>query len=946
MKHFLHPIWIAILLALIVSTTLREASAGEVRAGVSSRETYAGLPVTLQIQISNASSYDPPTNPEVDGLKITSLGTPARSTQITSINGNTTRSTSVTYSYSVTPQRTGSFRIPPITVLVDGRAQQTPAFEFVASKSETGDLLFVEIAGKENEIYVGQALDLTLKIWLRPYRDADRDITLSEADMWQMISDRTSWGAFADRMQQLAEEGKRPAGQEVLRKDRDGVEHSYYRYEIEATIYPQRPGRIEANDVQIVVSYPTALGQSRDPFGSFFDDMRSGGRGGAFGSADFPSPFGSRLTVQSVRPIVAEAAVEPIEVRPIPTAGRPADYRGAVGTYAIATEASPTNVKAGDPINLLIGIAGTGPMELVQAPPLAELPDLTADFKVPNEPLAGFVQGERKAFSTSIRPRNEGVTQIPAIPFSYFDPESDKFVTVHSQPITIHVGPADTLALDAVVGRSKSAAAVPHGADVAEASPSLAIVTSDDLLTSESLPVLGSRQLVLLLAMPPLVVLVILLARTGGGMSRFAARFGSSHRRFQTQIENAEHPAEVAGALQSHLATRFGINAATADAAAVVGGLRSAGYRLLAIRCERILGDSTRETVASGIGGRRTLSELKHDALQLVDDLQAEGRLLRAKPLAVSRKPAPSKFKAPRVRTTPSAVVAAVVLAGALTIGGVASAATPALLSAEPTTPSSSPLSLALEQRETLLTEANDGYNQALSTAAEDSADAKQAFADAAEKYQLLVDAGVANSRLYFNLGNAYLESGQTGRAIANYRRSLRLGPTSRAARTNLAYAESLLNPRAAAAESSGDADSLAGYVSMANGWLNRYVSPRRVLAIMFVAWVALWAAIGVRLLGLRFPWKSMAATGLVVAALSATSYVLSCQELDKNVAVVVLPDTTLRVGDGRNFATVADAALHEGQSVELVKRRGDWLQVRTQSGQTGWLSSPAVETI
>jgi SH3-like domain-containing protein len=51
-------------------------------------------------------------------------------------------------------------------------------------------------------------------------------------------------------------------------------------------------------------------------------------------------------------------------------------------------------------------------------------------------------------------------------------------------------------------------------------------------------------------------------------------------------------------------------------------------------------------------------------------------------------------------------------------------------------------------------------------------------------------------------------------------------------------------------------------------------------------------------------------------------------------------------VGDGRNFATVADAALHEGQSVELVKRRGDWLQVRTQSGQTGWLSSPAVETI
>jgi len=42
-------------------------------------------------------------------------------------------------------------------------------------------------------------------------------------------------------------------------------------------------------------------------------------------------------------------------------------------------------------------------MDLVQAPPLAELSSLTTDFKVPSEPLAGFVKGDRKVFSTSIR---------------------------------------------------------------------------------------------------------------------------------------------------------------------------------------------------------------------------------------------------------------------------------------------------------------------------------------------------------------------------------------------------------------------------------------------------------------------------------------------------------------------------------------------------------------
>src|SRR5262249_24107722 len=156
-------------------------------------------------------------------------------------------------------------------------------------------------------------------------------------------------------------------------------------------------------------------------------------------------PFGPRLTVQSVRPLVAQSVVEPIRVLPIPLVGRPADYRGAVGQYQIAVDASPTHVKSGDPINLLIGISGTGPMELVQAPPLAELPRLAADFKVPNEPLAGFVKGKQKVFSTSIRPRKAGVTEIPAIPFSYFDPATGKFATVRSLPVTIQVDQAEML---------------------------------------------------------------------------------------------------------------------------------------------------------------------------------------------------------------------------------------------------------------------------------------------------------------------------------------------------------------------------------------------------------------------------------------------------------------------------------------------------------------------
>src|SRR3954453_19854814 len=139
--------------SLVASGSL---SAADVHVGLNTRECYVGVPVTLQVRVNNAADVKPPVVPNVDGLQIQAFGTPARSTQITTINGRTTTNTSLTYSFEVTPQRAGSFRIPPIAVHVDGADQRTPSIELVATKSETGDVLFVDVAGKQKEIYVGQ----------------------------------------------------------------------------------------------------------------------------------------------------------------------------------------------------------------------------------------------------------------------------------------------------------------------------------------------------------------------------------------------------------------------------------------------------------------------------------------------------------------------------------------------------------------------------------------------------------------------------------------------------------------------------------------------------------------------------------------------------------------------------------------------------------------------
>ncbi len=297
-------------LAVLVCGMGSNTWAANVDARLSSRETYVGVPIILQISIVDAVDYGQPAIPEIDGCDIRSVGKPSQSRKITIINGRRSESRTVTMQYQIMPRRAGSFQIPSLTMNVDGRSVSTEPLRFVVTKSETGDLLFVEIEGGKEKVFVGQPLDLTLKIWLKPYRDRDHDLTLSEGDMWQMISDQTSWGGFADRINELAKNNQIPAGHEVLRDDGHGNERSYYLYEINATVYPKRPGTIDADDVQIVVNYPTAIRKSRSPMGSFFDDRSFGGD--PFGGRSplsrmldddfFASPFGNRLTVSSRAP--------------------------------------------------------------------------------------------------------------------------------------------------------------------------------------------------------------------------------------------------------------------------------------------------------------------------------------------------------------------------------------------------------------------------------------------------------------------------------------------------------------------------------------------------------------------------------------------------------------------------------------------------------------------
>jgi tetratricopeptide (TPR) repeat protein len=240
-----------------------------------------------------------------------------------------------------------------------------------------------------------------------------------------------------------------------------------------------------------------------------------------------------------------------------------------------------------------------------------------------------------------------------------------------------------------------------------------------------------------------------------------------------------------------------------------------------------------------------------------------------------------------------------------------------------------------------LLAEATKCYNSALEKVQSDSAEAKQGFSDAADKYQLLVSAGVANSRLYFNLANAYLESGQTDRAIANYLRCLRIEPTMYEAQLNLAHARKTLRSQASPVDAKGSDSSLVAYAVVGNEWLNSRISPHAVFVVMAVAWIAIWTFIGVRVLGFRLPWKTAMSAPAVMFTLAAASSLLSGQTSGRRMAVIVQSPAASAAD-----TEVTTAKIGQGQVVEPIQKRGDSIRVRTESGETIWLPADSVEVI
>ncbi len=887
------------------------AGAADVNVRLSSEQSYVGVPMTLRLDIVDARDLVIPKAPHIDGVDVKSMGAPSRSSQLTIINGRQSESQSISLQYQLTPTREGTFEVPSMQVKIDGNYVTTRPLSFVATKSETGNLLFVEVSGKQDRVYVGEPLELTLKIWIKPYRSDEYEIELSEANMWQLISENTSWGSFSDRMRELASQRQRPGGDHVLRRDADGNRSNYYLYEISTKIYPTRAGRIDANDVRIVVDYPTKLGNRRSSlFPSFFDDEFFGG-----------SPFGSSLSITATRPIVATAEVDTTEVISVPMDGRPGDYRGTVGNYEIYTQIDTVDVKAGDPIQLDIGITGSGPMELVQAPPLAEIESLTRDFKVSDQPLAGFARGNTKLFTTTIRPLRAGINEIPPIPLSFFDPEAENFKTVMSEPISITVGKADSLSLDSIVAATTATEERPTNLiSKAPLSPIFVNNESIEVLVNETPPKLN-HWWIYLVVVPPVLWCITAVVVNAKRLVNWLPGIRSSRHRCLRSIDNATSSDELVQAL----VTYSGGDASDPETA--IGSLRLEGLYHQAAELEsffdRLRKESGREISTVPMSELRCIASEWVQRVATIRSTRQRSLVRPAKRASGKQVPGKSANEWSVSSRTFLLLFATVVACGSS--NGIAS---------------DTSIELSAQQQRALLDEANQLYSAANDVENPESAEAKELFASAARKYQQLVDSGIRNSGLFSNLGNASLRSGDLGRAIASYERAKRLNPTDAQLTTQLQFARKLAHP-----QQRSESASIAEIVHTLRDYGKLAYKP--LLVILGLSSLLFWGLAIARTLRSSIPFRRWAAIPLCLFVLSTVALTWLSLESDVgNRGVVIAERLTLRNGDGNSFERTATLDQTLGQQVEVLTRRGDWLRVRTPTNSVGWTPRESVEVI
>jgi hypothetical protein len=154
------------------------------------------------------------------------------------------------------------------------------------------------------------------------------------------------------------------------------------------------------------------------------------------GDPFYQNKFGAMVK----RDITVMSPSTELKVLALPTAGRPADFSGAVGDFKVTTELSSSSAAAGEPLTVRMHVIGSGNFDRVDTSMFKSLDQWktyppTATFK--KSDAVGY-KGE-KLFEQPIIASQSGHQALPALNFNYFDPVAKRYQTARSPALDVSI---------------------------------------------------------------------------------------------------------------------------------------------------------------------------------------------------------------------------------------------------------------------------------------------------------------------------------------------------------------------------------------------------------------------------------------------------------------------------------------------------------------------------
>jgi tetratricopeptide (TPR) repeat protein len=348
---------------------------------------------------------------------------PSRSSQSSFqiINGHTTQSSSITFTYIVVAVKNGTFTIPAahataagkdvssnaLKINVSGQAQsgqgggshrqqQMQSQPRAAGTPISGSDLFIKVSANKKRVYEQEPILLTYKVYTLV------DLTQLEGKMPELNGFHTQEVPLPQQKSFKIEN--------VNGRPYRTVTWSQY------VMFPQITGKLK---IPGITFNGIVIQQNRniDPFEAFFN-------GGS--------------SYVEVKKQIQAPGIE-IQVDPLPQ--RPANFSGGVGHFSISAHLDNSEVKANEAVKLRVVVSGVGNLKLIKQP-IVEFPkDFDRyDAKVTDKSklTANGVEGSM-VYDFLAVPRHQGKFEIPPVEFTYYDTTAGGYKTVKTESFTLDV---------------------------------------------------------------------------------------------------------------------------------------------------------------------------------------------------------------------------------------------------------------------------------------------------------------------------------------------------------------------------------------------------------------------------------------------------------------------------------------------------------------------------